>query len=166
MMACESFVKYLVRQSELKLVPREDQMLTVWPLDNPDAPEVQADKCDYILDHYALSVADSAIADATQQNGDFHGDGPFLIGWSPSDARGKPDNLVLVVDMSGFNSQERFNYAFQFWKEKIVESPELWRPSWSVEGVRLALRDFADRAGPLILKAAHLSGGDLKERSD
>lgn len=157
-MACESFLAYLPRASDVpKSVSLADQMVTIWPIDNPDAPEVAAENCNFLLEHYNTYPADQAMQDARRQKAKFDGDGPFLIGWSPSNARGKPDKLVLVVDMSGYASQDRFDHAFLFWKDRVILDPELWRSGWSLDQVRLAIRDFADHYGADILKAAHLS---------
>ena len=157
-MACASFIAYLARQSDVpKSIPLSDQMLTIWPLDAPDAPEAKKDDCDFMLDHYELYGADSAISDAKKQGGQFGNDGPFLIGWSPSNTRGVPDKLVLVVDMSSYDSQDSFNQALRFWKEKIVEDPALWRSGFSMEKFRLSVRDFVDHYGETILAAAKLS---------
>jgi hypothetical protein len=164
MMACMAFVSYLVRAADLpSSVGPDQQMLTIWPLDNPDAQEAKADKCDYLLNNYAVAAADSAIADADRQGVYFNGQGPFLIGWSPSDTRGVPDKLALVVDMSAYTSQDSFDHAFMFWKRKIVENPELWRQGFSLEKWRLAIRDFADTYGNEILSAAHLSDASGKK---
>ncbi|HJS87290.1 MAG TPA: hypothetical protein VJ779_17690, partial [Acetobacteraceae bacterium] len=78
------------------------------------------------------------------------GRGPFLIGWSPSNMRGVPDAIVLIVDMSDFESQQSFDEAFLFWQRKIVEDPQLWRSGFSLERVRLAVRDFVDHYGKSI----------------
>jgi hypothetical protein len=157
-MACASFIAYLPRQIDVpRSVPRNDQMLTIWPLDSPDADQARKDDCDFLVDHYELYAADSAISDASKQGAQFGNDGPFLIGWSPSYTRGVPDKLVLVVDMSSYSSQDSFNQALRFWKEKIVEDPALWRFGFSLEKFRLSVRDFADHYGETILAAAHLS---------
>jgi hypothetical protein len=151
-MACASFVAYLERQSDVpKSVPVNDQMLTIWPLDSPDAEQAKKDDCDFVLDHYDLYGADAAISDAQKQGARFGERGPFLIGWSPSNSRGQPDKLVLVVDMSSYDSQDSFNEALQFWKKKIVEDPSLWRHGFSLERFRLSLRDFVDHYGGSIL---------------
>jgi hypothetical protein len=159
-MACASFTAYLARQAD---VPRSvlliDRMLTIWPLDEPNADEAKKDNCDFLVDHYELYAADSAISDAEKQGAQFGSDGPFLIGWSPSNTRGVPDKLVLVVDMSSYSSQDSFNQALRFWKEKIVEDPALWRSGFSLEKFRLSVRDFVDHYGETILAAAHLSKG-------
>jgi hypothetical protein len=155
LMTCAAFVTAIPPQ---KSVPGSvhvgDEMLTIWPLDEPSSPNAARDDCNFAIDHYDLYAADSAIADAARQGAEFGAEGPFLIGWSPSNSRGVPDKLVLVVDMSLYDSQDSFDQAFQFWKEKIVEDPSLWRSGFSIETVRLAVRDFADHYGDTILKAA------------
>lgn len=157
-MACASFIAYLARQIEVpKSIPLSDQMLTIWPLDSPDADEAKKDNCDFLLDHYELYGADSAINDASKQGAQFGNDGPFLIGWSPSNTRGISDKLVLVIDMSLYSSQDSFNQALRFWKEKIVEDPALWRSGFSLEKFKLSIRDFVDDYGGTMLAAAHLS---------
>jgi hypothetical protein len=157
-MVCASFVAYLARQIEVpKSIPLSDQMVTIWPLDSPDAAQAKNDDCDFLLDHYEIYGADSAINDAKKQSAQFGDEGPYLIGWSPSNTRGFPDKLVLVVDMSSYESQDSFNQALRFWKEKIVEDPNLWRTGFSIESFRLSLRDFVDHYGDAILSAARLS---------
>jgi hypothetical protein len=154
LMICSSFISYLPRQEVIPaFIPRSDYMLTVWPLDTPDAEEAKKDDCNFVTDHYDLFAADSAIADAEKQGAHFGAEGPFLIGWSPSNTRGVTDKVVLVVDMSSFYSQDSFDRAFQFWKEKIIQDPALWRHGFTVEGMRLAIRDFVDHYGPAILSS-------------
>jgi hypothetical protein len=157
LMTCASFVSYLPRQDTIPAsVPLSDYMLTVWPLDNPDASEAKKDDCNYVIDHYDLYAADSAIADAEQQGAHFGAAGPFLVGWSPSNTRGVKDKVVLVVDMSSFDSQDSFDHAFRFWKEKIIQDPTLWRHGFSIEGMRLAVRDFVDHYGSSIISAVNV----------
>lgn len=156
--ACHSFVAYLPKQQSIPAsVPLEDQMVTIWPLDSPKDPAALKDDCSFVTQHYDLYAGDSAISDAGNQGARLDGRGPFLIGWSPSSARGVPDRLVLVVDMSSFESQDSFDQAFLFWKQKVVEDPSLWRRGFSVERVRLALRDFVDHYGSNLLDAVKLS---------
>jgi hypothetical protein len=155
LMTSTAFVASIEAQKSLpSTVAVSDQMLTIWPLDDPSSPNAEKDDCDFAIDHYDLYAADTAIADAETQGAKFGDDGPFLIGWSPSNTRGVPDKLVLVVDMSRYSSQDSFDHAFQFWKQEIVENPALWRTGFSIEAIRLAARDFADHYGDTILKAA------------
>jgi len=155
LMACAAFVASIPPQKSVPgSVSVSDEMLTIWPLDDPSAPKAEQDDCDFAIDHYDLFAADSAVADAQKQGAKLGEDGPFLIGWSPSNSRGAPDKLVLVVDMSHYDSQDSFNHAFLFWKQRIVEDPSLWRNGFSVDDIRFAVRDFADHYGDAILKAA------------
>src|SRR5271169_2834534 len=87
-------------------------MVTVWPLTNPDAPEAQAQSCDYLTSHYDLNGGLAAIRDARSPDHPLDGRGPFLVGWSPSNAREGKDAVVLVVDMSSYDSQASFDEVF------------------------------------------------------
>ena len=138
-MVCKSFQAYFPR-SETSGVPVTDQMITIWPLDDPNAEMAKADNCDFVLNHYDLNASESAINDARKQHATFDGEGPYLVGWSPSNARGLPDKLVLVIDMSADNDQAMIDHKFLFWKNKIVENPSLWRNGWSLDGYGLPLK--------------------------
>lgn len=156
-MVCKSFVAFFPR-SETSPVPIEDQMITVWPLDQPDAAQAKADDCDFVLEHYDLNASDAAIKDARKQQATFDGEGPYLVGWSPSNTRGVPDKLVLVVDMSADNTQALIDHKFLFWKNKVIENPALWRGGWSLDGIRVAIKEFADQYGNAMLTAIRLVG--------
>ena len=155
LMVCESFIAFFPR-SETSGVPISDQMITIWPLDEPNAAKAKADDCDFILTHYDLIASESAINDARIQHATFDGEGPYLVGWSPSNTRGVPDKLVLVIDMSADNSQAMIDHKFLFWKNKIIENPSLWRSGWSLDGVRVAIKEFADEYGNAMLSAIRL----------
>jgi hypothetical protein len=160
---CEAYKAYLPKQSSLPAtVPLAQQMLTVWPLDQPGSPQAKADDCDFAVAHYDLYGGLSAVADAAKQGAKVDGEGPYLIGWSPSNTRGLRDKLVLVVDMSGLDSQDSFNESFFFWQRKVVENPEMWRYGFSIEKLRLTLRDFADQYGQEIINAVKLTSNSEK----
>lgn len=134
-------------------IPPSNQMLTIWPLDEPDASEALKDDCDFAVDHYDLVGGILAIQDASRHQGaKLEGIGPFLIGWSPSNARGVPDKVVLVFDLSRLESQASFDEAFTIWQKRIVENPTLWVSGFSVTKIRLALRDFVDHYGTDVVK--------------
>jgi hypothetical protein len=158
-MVCKSFVAFFP-VGKTSIVPIQNQMITVWPLDSPDAEEAKADNCDFDLNHYDLNAAEAAIKDARIQHASFDGEGPYLVGWSPSNTRGIPDKLVLVIDMSADNSQELIDQKFLFWKNKIVESPDLWRSGWSIEGLRVAIKTFSDQYGKDMLESIKLIGAE------
>jgi hypothetical protein len=162
MMVCNAFKAYFPR-SETATVPVNDQMITVWPLDNPQAEQAKNDDCDYVLDHYDLVAAESAIGDAQRQRATaaFDGSGPYLVGWSPSKTRGVPDALVLVVDMSADSSQADIDGKFLFWKTKIVDDPSVWRNGWSIERFRVALHNFAEQYGQSVLDSIKMIGDKI-----
>lgn len=159
-MVCRSFVAFFPRGKDSG-VPVSDQMITIWPIDDPTASRAIADDCDYVIDHYDLTAAESAVRDAHRQQptATFEGDGPYLIGWSPSNTRGVPDKLVLVIDMSADNSQVSIDHKFLFWKDQIVEDPQKWRSGFSLDRVRTAIHDFADQYGQAMLDAIKLVDG-------
>jgi len=157
LMVCEAFKASLPPQSSAS-VPPADQMLTIWPLDDPQSPAARADDCNFLVDHYDLLGGIQAIQDAERQGANLDGDGPYLIGWSPSTTRGVADKLVLVVNMSGFEHQDRFDHAFVFWQRKVVEDPRLWREGFSLDELRLDIRDFVDTYGDDLVKAITLFG--------
>jgi hypothetical protein len=66
--------------------------------------------------------------------------------------------LVLVVNMSNFDTQDHFDHAFVFWQKKVVEDPKLWRTGFSLEELRLDIRDFVDTYGDDLLNAINLAG--------
>lgn len=145
-MICESYKAHFPANSDVPpTVQITDRMLTIWPVKDPS--KVRSDECAAALSQYDLYAAQSAISDAKRQGQNLDGQGPFLIGWSPAQSRGRPDRLVLVVDLSDLNSQSRIDEAFRFWRHKIIDDPELWRRGFSLERLRLSLRDFADRYG-------------------
>jgi hypothetical protein len=156
-MFCTAFIKTLPSQYSLPVgMPVTQEMITIWPIDTAKPVQLPQENCDYLLDHYDLYGGVAAIADATAQRKNLSGRGPFLIGWSPSNSRQIPDAIVLVVDMSDFDTQDSFDEALMFWQRKIVEDPSLWTSGFSAERIRLATRDFADRYGTSILKAVKL----------
>lgn len=156
-MVCNSFVALFPRQ-ETASAPLKDQMVTIWPLDNPDAKQARNDDCAFAVAHYDLNASEAAISDAQLQHANFDGEGPYLVGWSPSNTRGEPDKLVLVIDMSADNSQALIDQKFLFWKKQIVEDPSRWRHGFSIESVRAAIRIFADQYGQAMLDAIKLVG--------
>ncbi len=159
-MACKAFLASLPPQESLPTsIAVADQMLTIWPLLSSGLAEAECGSCPHLLEHYALFAGQAAIADAEVAAGALHGAGPFLIGWSPSNKRGVPDAVVLVVDMSGLQTQERFDDAFRFWQEKVIGDPQLWRNGFDAERLRLSVKDFVDRYGTAIQSAVKLWGG-------
>jgi uncharacterized protein YjbI with pentapeptide repeats len=152
---CDAFLSTLPpRQSLPASVPPSQLMITYWPLERREPERIAAGDCGYLIDRYDLASGLEAIRDADLQRKHLaERRGPFLIGWSPAQSRYEQDAVVLVMDLSAFDSEASFVEAFQSWRTKITDNPELWRNGFSIEQVRLALRDFLDRYGETILQA-------------
>jgi hypothetical protein len=153
---CLSYLATLPFQNSLPdSVPLSDQMITFWPTRATPPPDPN---CSWLIDNYDLFGGVSAIQDASDQGHPIRGRGPFLIGWSPSTARGVKDAVVLVVDLSPFEAQDSFDQQFEFWRQEIVENPSVWHNGFSTERLRLAIRDFADSHGSEIMSAIKVWG--------
>jgi hypothetical protein len=66
---------------------------------------------------------------------------------------------VLVVDLSERDSRASIDHAFRFWKQKVVDDPAMWRKGFSMERLRLSIRDFIDKYGVDLVNAVKLSSG-------
>jgi hypothetical protein len=160
LMVCHSFMAYFPKTELVPAtIPNSDRMITIWPVIDPESDQAKADDCDFAVDHYDLFASEEAMKFAHRQKANFDGEGPYLVGWSPADSRGRPDRLVLVVDMSAQNTQGAIDRQFLFWKNKIVQDPQLWRSGFSAEGLRVAIKDFADQYGKDLLDAIKVFGG-------
>ena len=159
MMVCASFIAHFPPNNSIPAtVPLSDRMITIWPLDDPEAEKAKADDCDYVVDHFDLYGRKSAIADAELQHADFSGEGPFLIGWSPSNTRGVPNDLVLVVDMSADNTQERIDHDFTSGRTRSsrIRRSGARASRWSGSGSRLMISPISD--GSDVIDAIKLVG--------
>lgn len=152
---CEAFLSTLPRRQSLPAsVPVSRLMITYWPVERRDARKLVRGDCGYLTDSYDLVSGLQAIRDADRTGRRLaQRRGPFLVGWSPARSRYERDAVVLVMDLSDLESEASFREAFQNWRSKITDNPELWRNGFSVDQIRLALRDFLDRYGEAILKA-------------
>jgi hypothetical protein len=161
---CQSFVAHFPAQ---RLLPRSigvnDQMLTIWPVENANAKQLDADDCAFAVDNYDLFAGQSAIADAAKQGGKFAGAGPYLVGWSPTNTRGQPGKLVLVVDLSKEETEASINTAFDFWQQRVIQDPALWRNGFSIERLRVSIREFVDKYGTNLVEVVKLSSFNSKK---
>ncbi len=145
-------------------VETEQQMVTVWPLNDAAlAAELRvseastADICEKAVPNYGLSIADITLTDARKADprgtgvGALDGRGPYLLAWSPAAQKGKRDVLVLVSDMSDVSSAAQARAEMLRWKNEIVDRPELWSEGWSQERVRVTIQRWADRNARSIL---------------
>jgi hypothetical protein len=154
LMLCEAYVAALPRRDELDL-PDEEQMVTVWPIaDNATADalnEVRGpDSCATAVDRYGLATSLQAIRDAGDDRVGRDRRGPFLLAWSPSSDKGKPDALMLVADLTDVTTYPQAEALFVLWRDDIEANPDYWDDGWDVEQLRLAIRLWVDRYGSQI----------------
>jgi hypothetical protein len=155
-LACQAYVASLPLPSELT-VDIKQQMVTVWPVDDPKPlvliPKLgDKDTCEYAVEHYHLATALTALKQARVATGrDLDGRGPYLLAWSPADQKGKQDALVLILDLSELSTAQHFLTEFEAWREKIEDDPSLWKGGFSLERTRLAIKYWVDRVGKKIL---------------
>jgi hypothetical protein len=151
---CEGFKATLIAQSSLPArTPLSAQMITFWPVTNSDDQKAREGDCEYLVSNYDLKLGLDAIHDADLQG---HGlerkRGPFLIAWSPARNRYEKDVVVLVIDLSNFESDLSFREMFKTYREKIVNKPSLWKRGFDLNALRLAMRDTLDTYGDDVLK--------------
>jgi hypothetical protein len=153
-MLCEAYVAALPRSAEL-MVPVEEQMVTVWPIDaDQTADELNqlrgAEICEMVVDHYGLPTALRAINDAGETRIGRDRRGPFLLAWSPSHDKGDPEALMLVADLTDVTTYAQAEAFFVLWRTDIEANPEYWNRGWNVERLRIAIQLWVDRFGSQI----------------
>jgi hypothetical protein len=134
-------------------------MVTVWPVNNnnlADSLNPKADlnsQCLQAIRSIDLVASLSAIrsARAIVPNSDLSGRGPYVIAWAPAKLAGKPRASVLVLDLSSVTTSAQAVEMFRVWAEKIEKNPALWRRGWDFHQIRVILRLWADRWGPVML---------------
>ena len=121
---CQAFLASLPPQLSLPVgIPVAQQMITFWPVDDTQTIDASHSECGVLLDHYDLHGGLAAIGDADAQGNALAGQGPFLIGWSPSNSRYIKDAVVLVLDMSALETQASFDEVFLTWQVPLRREP-------------------------------------------
>jgi hypothetical protein len=146
--------------------PVAEQMVTVWPIDNPNLAErlnsqfESVSVCQQAVEHYDLSTALIALKEArTQERKGLAGNGPYLLAWSPSSQKGKNGSIVLVADLSNATTAEQYLSYFQKWRNDIEQNPDLWKRGWSEDSLATVIRNWVDKWGAMILSVGHAEGG-------
>lgn len=155
LMICESYVASLEPSDRLK-IPPERQMVTIWPVTSSKlAVELNSKErqhvCEVAVDNYDLLTGQISLQHAQIANADVSGIGPYLLAWSPSSDKGKPDVLVLQVDLSDVTTDEQVIDIMRDWRRDIEQNPDLWPDGWNIEAVRMKIRLWADKYGSHIL---------------
>lgn len=164
-MICDAYVSGLLHYTSVK-APLQDQMVTVWPIEKPEwatriNEEAREKVCGDAVPHYGLDLAQDAIRTAKKNleaakmdKSALDGQGPFLLAWSPGEAKDDPDALVLVSDMTDVINNEQAKQIFTQWATDIQQNPELWNKGWNQEKLKLVIRLWADKWGAKILQFA------------
>ena len=155
---CHAYIATFPSSTETG-APIEKQMITVWPLDSNKSVLLlsnnkdSATQCELAVLHYDLPTSLTALKEAalTAPNTHLDGLGPYMLAWSPSSMKGHKDTLVLVRDLSTATTEEQYLEYFREWRTDIEQNPSLWNNGWSLEKLRLAIRDWADKTGTLLL---------------
>ncbi|HWT29484.1 MAG TPA: hypothetical protein VN240_00480 [Propylenella sp.] len=165
LLVCEAYVATLPEVSDL-FIPPAEQMVTVWPVNSEDLAaqlsgigehQGRLEGCGGAVDNYDLETALTAIRQAGRAQGiDFGNQGPFLLAWSPASTKGAEDALVLVADLSDVRTSEAMRMRFREWRDRIEQDESLWRDGWTVERLRVALRDWADHWGGIVFSSGAL----------
>lgn len=161
-MFCEAFGRAFLTVSALEArgVASGNQMVTVWPVEDPEAADALragVAGCDLAVEHYDLAEAQDALEDArhavprTIGFSALAGRGPYLLAWSPGEMKGLADTLVLVSDLSAVSSPEQAQVEFRRWRDEIQLRPELWSDGWSLEQLRVTIQRWSDQRGEAVL---------------
>jgi hypothetical protein len=154
-MVCDAYVSSLAYYKDVS-APLGNQMVTVWPVETASwADRINGESrqkvCTDAVPHYGLASSLEAIDSAKKNGAALDGQGPFLMAWSPGSAKGQPDALVLVADMSDIINNEQSKQIFAQWALDIQNDSSLWDPTWNMEKLTLRIRLWADKWGTRIL---------------
>lgn len=160
-MICEAYMS-AVPDSSLSDLPKENQLATIWPLQDEDSFGLLATKmsnaevCEIAVDNYGHTSALKAIRDARAVSQEMHehvvrNRGPFLLAWNPGRTKGEPDALILRMDLSNVVLPTQAKRRFEFWVQEIEENPQLWLDGWQKLPIRNRIAETADRYGQVIL---------------
>ncbi len=157
LMICEAYVNS-IRSSKAVSSPRQQQMVTVWPMSSRSAAEKlmdmeEASVCGVAVDQYGSVNADRALRQAAAAGADLKGLGPYLLAWSPPQKKGKQDAVVLIADLSDVKDYEGALAAMLGWVQDIESDPKLWgaKGGWTVEALRLKMQRWFDKRGTQLL---------------
>ncbi len=161
LMICEAYMS-AIPDSSLSDLPKENQLATVWPLDKEESYGLLTTKmantevCKIAVENYGHTSSLKAIRDAKAVSPEMHehvvrNRGPFLFAWNPGGTKGKPDALILRMDLSNVMFPTQAKRRFEFWVQEIEENPQVWQDGWQKLPIRNRIAETADRYGQVIL---------------
>jgi hypothetical protein len=133
----------------------KDQMVTVWPVTSEKAAQRlnkldTSEKCKAAVTDYDLSVSLDYLRRARFQGEDTGGIGPYMLAWAPTTALDQPDAIVLVADLSDVKTYEQAIEFMIAWVEDIEADPEIWKDGFTVEKLRVAIRNIVNKYGQIL----------------
>ncbi len=153
-------------------------MVTVWPIQSEDvanqirsaleAEDAAALRSDLASRDAATDRVCAAAARGYRRDLDVSGAridtggerltsaGPYLIAWAPGGDKGKPGQTALLADLGSVQTYGEAKRAFEAWRYAIEGRRSDWGTSEET-GFRDVLRDWANRAGPILLDLVSLS---------
>lgn len=158
---CEAFIAPLPERSE----GDNAAMVTVWPVaSSAHADELNAAPGDRIcgeaVERYGLAEGRKAIIDTERTGWILDNRGPYLLAWSPPDARGTAGALVLLVDLSGVTTAEAARAVMLRWSSDIERNDALWSESgWDVDVLRPIIANWREEFGARTLMLLGPVGG-------
>ena len=158
---CEAFIAPLPERSEND----NAAMVTVWPVaSSAHADELNAAPGDRIcgeaVERYGLTEGRKAIIDTEKTGWILDNRGPYLLAWSPPDARGTAGALVLLVDLSGVTTAEAARAVMLRWSSDIERNDALWSESgWDVDVLRPIIANWREEFGARTLMLLGPVGG-------
>ncbi len=159
LMICDAFLSSIQASNSLP-TPRGKQMVTIWPMVSGEAARAATrlrdqDACGVAVDQYGSMTAASALRQAASVGANLDGIGPYLLAWSPPQKKGQPDAIVLAADLSSVENYEDALNVMWDWVHDIEQDPQLWaaEEGWTVEGLRVKVRQWFDRRGTQLLSA-------------
>lgn len=157
---CEAFFSALLNSDDIA-ADVSAQMVTVWPIDDRHDPDLTAalnttregtESCASAVTYYDVQVALDAISDARAAGISLTGRGPFLIAWAPAGMKGAPDAIVLAADLGNIQTAQEAKDELRIWRDNIERDPSLWETGFTVEKLRVKLRQIVNRYGESLLR--------------
>ncbi|MFV0303289.1 MAG: hypothetical protein ACK5IP_20880 [Paracoccus sp. (in: a-proteobacteria)] len=150
-MICEAYVAIVPNAMDV-ITPLSEQMVTVWPVNSDQLGNEltleSSQPCDRAVSSYDTQAGGMALRDAMRTGVNIGVDrGPYLLAWSPGRHRGTQDAAVLRLNMSYVETYAQATDVFRRWVRDIEERPELWNNGWSIDSIRLIIRNWADDIG-------------------
>lgn len=143
----------------------EPGVMTIWPVSSTaHAEELNASSaapnCDEAIERYGLADAKRAIADAERTGWILDNRGPYLLAWSPPEAKGGSSSQVLLADFSGIATAEGARAVMHRWANDVENNSTLWGGGeWDTTLLRPIIDSWREEFGTRALMLLGPVGG-------